>query len=43
LAVGFAVTGFFLGRYVFEPRGQHAPEARDRFIAAVRVPAHTAA
>ena len=24
LADGFAVTGFFLGRYVFEPRGQHA-------------------
>jgi DNA repair protein RecO (recombination protein O) len=43
IAEGFAVTGFFLGRYVFEPRGQHAPEARDRFIAAVRAPAHTAA
>ena len=43
LADGFAVTGFFLGRYVFEPRGLHAPEARDRFIAAVRSPAHSAA
>jgi len=43
LAEGFAVTGFFLGRYVFEPRGQHAPEARERFIAAVRAPAHSAA
>jgi DNA repair protein RecO (recombination protein O) len=43
LADGFAVTGFFLGRYVFEPRGQHAPEARERFIAAVRAPAHSAA
>jgi DNA repair protein RecO (recombination protein O) len=43
LADGFAVTGFFLGRYVFEPRGQHAPDARERFIAAVRAPAHSAA
>lgn len=43
LAEGFAVTGFFLGRYVFEPRGQHAPEARERFLAAVRAPAHSAA
>jgi DNA repair protein RecO (recombination protein O) len=43
LADGFALTGFFLGRYVFEPRGLHAPEARDRFIAAVRSPAHSAA
>jgi DNA repair protein RecO (recombination protein O) len=43
LADGFAVTGFFLGRYVFDPRGQHAPEARERFIAAVRAPAHSAA
>ena len=43
LAEGFAVTGFFLGRYVFEPRGLHAPDARERFIAAVRAPAHSAA
>ncbi len=43
LADGFAVTGFFLGRYVFEPRGLHAPDARERFIAAVRAPAHSAA
>jgi len=43
LADGFAVTGFFLGRYVFEPRGQHAPDARERFIATVRSPAHSAA
>jgi len=43
LADGFAVTGFFLGRYVFEPLGQRAPEARERFIAAVRAPAHPAA
>jgi DNA repair protein RecO (recombination protein O) len=42
LADGFAVTGFFLGRYVFEPRGQRAPEARERFIAAaVRTPSHS--
>ena len=40
---GFAVTGFFLTRYVFEPRGTHVPDARERFIAAVRVPAHSAA
>lgn len=39
LADGFALTGFFLGRYVFEPRGVHAPEARQRFIAAVQAPA----
>jgi len=43
LAAGFAVTGFFLGRYVFEPRGMHVPDARERFIAAVRAPAHSAA
>jgi DNA repair protein RecO (recombination protein O) len=42
LADGFAVTGFFLGRYVFEPRGQRAPDARERFIAAaVRTPSHS--
>jgi DNA repair protein RecO (recombination protein O) len=39
---GFAVTGFFLGRYVFEPRGLRAPDARERFIAvAVRTPSHS--
>jgi DNA repair protein RecO (recombination protein O) len=43
LAEGFAVTGFFLGRYVFEPRGINVPDARERFIASVRVPAHSAA
>jgi DNA repair protein RecO (recombination protein O) len=44
LADGFAVTGFFLGRYVFEPRGLRSPEARERFIAAVaRAPGVTAA
>jgi DNA repair protein RecO (recombination protein O) len=42
LADGFAVTGFFLGRYVFEPRGLRAPDARERFIAAaVRTPSNS--
>jgi DNA repair protein RecO (recombination protein O) len=36
LADGFAVTGFFLLRDVFEPRGLPLPEARASFIAAVR-------
>jgi DNA repair protein RecO (recombination protein O) len=35
LAAGFALTGFFLGRHVYEPRGDHLPEARGHFIAAV--------
>jgi DNA repair protein RecO (recombination protein O) len=43
LADGFAVTGFFLGRYVFEPRGLRSPEARERFIAAAARPAASAA
>jgi DNA repair protein RecO (recombination protein O) len=43
LVEGFAVTGFFLARYVFEPRGLRAADARERFIAAVRAPAHSAA
>jgi DNA repair protein RecO (recombination protein O) len=38
LADGFAVTGFFLGRYVLEPRGLRLPEARERFIAAATRP-----
>jgi DNA repair protein RecO (recombination protein O) len=38
LAEGFAVTGFFLGRYVLEPRGLRSPEARERFIAATMRP-----
>jgi DNA repair protein RecO (recombination protein O) len=33
---GFALTGFFLARYVFEPRGEPLPEARRYFISAVR-------
>jgi DNA repair protein RecO (recombination protein O) len=35
LAEGFALTGFFLSRYVFEPRGAAAPEARAHFLAAI--------
>lgn len=36
LANGFALTGFFLERHVFEPRGLAAPDARAHFIAAVK-------
>jgi DNA repair protein RecO (recombination protein O) len=43
LAEGFAVTGFFLGRYVLEPRGLRSPEARERFIAAAMRPLPRAA
>jgi len=43
LVEGFAVTGFFLGRYVFEPRGLRPSDARERFIAAVRMPPRSAA
>jgi DNA repair protein RecO (recombination protein O) len=35
LGAGFALTGFFLARYVFEPRGEPLPQAREYFIAAV--------
>jgi DNA repair protein RecO (recombination protein O) len=35
LADGFALTGFFLNRYVFEPRGEREPEARGRFLGAI--------
>ncbi len=35
LAHGFALTGFFLSRHVFEPRGGLLPEARAQFLAAV--------
>jgi len=35
LADGFALTGFFLANRVFEPRGLAAPDARERFLAAV--------
>ena len=32
---GFAMTGFFLSRHVFEPRGLPLPDARASFINAV--------
>lgn len=35
LADGFALTGFFLARHVFEPRGQALPDARAQFLGAV--------
>jgi DNA repair protein RecO (recombination protein O) len=35
LADGFAMTGFFLLRYVLEPRGLALPEARSSFVNAV--------
>jgi DNA repair protein RecO (recombination protein O) len=35
LAAAFALTGFFLARRMFEPRGISLPDARQSFIAAV--------
>jgi DNA repair protein RecO (recombination protein O) len=35
LAAGFALSGYFLARHVFEPRGVTMPDARENFIAAV--------
>jgi DNA repair protein RecO (recombination protein O) len=35
IADGFAVTGFFLQRHVFEPRGLALPEARASFVNAI--------
>jgi DNA repair protein RecO (recombination protein O) len=35
LEAGFALTGFFLARHVFEPRGEPLPQGRQQFIAAV--------
>ena len=35
LTDGFAMTGFFLSRHVFEPRGLALPDARASFISAV--------
>jgi DNA repair protein RecO (recombination protein O) len=32
---GFALTGFFLARHVYDPRGEPLPDARQQFIAAV--------
>jgi DNA repair protein RecO (recombination protein O) len=35
IAAAFALTGFFLSRHVYEPRGDGLPAARENFIAAV--------
>jgi DNA repair protein RecO (recombination protein O) len=35
LAKGFEITGFFLARHIFEPRGLALPDARRQFIAAI--------
>jgi DNA repair protein RecO (recombination protein O) len=35
ITAAFALTGFFLVRHVYEPRGGALPDARERFIAAV--------
>jgi DNA repair protein RecO (recombination protein O) len=35
VANGFEITGFFLARHLFEPRGLEMPEARRQYIAAV--------
>jgi DNA repair protein RecO (recombination protein O) len=35
LAAAFALTGFFLDRHLYEPRGDKLPDARAHFIAAV--------
>jgi DNA repair protein RecO (recombination protein O) len=35
VANGFEITGFFLARHLFEPRGLEIPEARRQFIAAI--------
>jgi DNA repair protein RecO (recombination protein O) len=42
LAAAFALTGFFLARDVFEPRGLALPEARQRFLAAALSPRQAA-
>ncbi|MEX0590286.1 MAG: DNA repair protein RecO C-terminal domain-containing protein, partial [Xanthobacteraceae bacterium] len=35
LVEAFRLTGYFLSRHVFEPRGLRPPEARARFIALI--------
>jgi DNA repair protein RecO (recombination protein O) len=35
LADAFALTGFFLDRHAFAPRGLTLPEARNHFVAAL--------
>ena len=32
ILAGFALTGYFLNRHVFEPRGVTQPDARERVI-----------
>jgi DNA repair protein RecO (recombination protein O) len=43
LAAWFALTGFFLDRHVFAPRGLALPEARAAFVAAIARATRTAA
>jgi DNA repair protein RecO (recombination protein O) len=43
VADGFEITGFFLARHVFEPRGLPLPDARRYFIAAITRAIPTAA
>jgi DNA repair protein RecO (recombination protein O) len=38
LADAFALTGFFLGRHIFEPRGEGEPQARARFLSVLLEP-----
>jgi DNA repair protein RecO (recombination protein O) len=40
VANGFEITGFFLARHLFEPRGLEMPESRRQFIAAILRAAH---
>jgi DNA repair protein RecO (recombination protein O) len=40
VANGFEITGFFLARHLFEPRGLPVPDARRQFIAAILRAAH---
>ena len=42
LADGFALTGYFLGVHVLEPRGATLPPERERFMAAVLQPSRKA-
>jgi DNA repair protein RecO (recombination protein O) len=37
LADAFSLTGFFLDRYAFAPRGLPGPDARARFVSAILV------
>lgn len=36
ILAGFALTGYFLERHVFEPRGMSAPDTRERVIAKLK-------